>query len=105
MFSEEFLNNPWIVVILFGTFAWILVAFRIQRKIGQREHRYDERYEYETNRVKSKAWDIMLLVMLVAMPVVIIFDGVSFSYFLLMILYTIHCLSMGIVAIYYRMTS
>jgi hypothetical protein len=102
MFSWDNIENPWILVILLGTFAWIFIGYSFQRKFGKKEYRYDERYHQETNRAKGKAWDFMLVLMLIAMPVVVIVEGATFSYFLLMTLYTLHMLSMGLSAVYYR---
>ncbi|MEN2767731.1 DUF3796 domain-containing protein [Ornithinibacillus xuwenensis] len=101
MLSEEFLETPWVVLILIGNYLLMLTIFFVQRYVGKKNHRYDERYYQVNNRAKSRTWDIMLVVMLIAWPIVIMFDGISFSFFLLTALYMLHCIIFGISAAFY----
>lgn len=102
MFSQEFLEAPWVVFILIGNYLFMLAIFVMQRRIGKKQNRYDERYYQVNNRAKGRTWDIMLVIMLIAWPIVIIFDGISFAFFLLTVLYMLHCLIMGISTAYYN---
>lgn len=96
------LENPWVLIMLLGTFVWLLISYLIQRRVGKNKHQYDERYQYETNRAKAKSWDIMFIIMIISIPIVLIMEGVSFSYFFLMTLFFLHVLSMGGSALYYH---
>jgi|SRR5690606_9205282 uncharacterized membrane protein len=102
MFSEEFLEAPWVVLILIANYLFMLTIFFVQRRVGKKNHRYDERYYQVNNRAKGRTWDIMLVVMLIAWPIVIIFDGISFTFFFLTILYMLHCTIFGFSIAYYN---
>src|SRR5690606_32695288 len=102
MFSQEFLDNPWVVLILIANYLFMLTIFFVQRRVGKKNYRYDERYYHVNNRAKGRTWDIMLVVMLIAWPIVIMFDGISFAFFLLTALYMLHCIIFGICAAYYN---
>lgn len=80
----------------------MLSIFFVQRRIGKKNYRYDERYYRVNNQAKGRTWDIMLVIMLIATPIVIIFDGISFAFFLLQILYVIQCIIFAITAAYYN---
>lgn len=101
MFSQTFLEAPWVVFILALNYLFMLIIFLIQRRIGKKNHRYDERYYQVNNQAKGRTWDIMLVIMLIATPVVIMFDGIGFAFFLINALYVLHCIIMGIAAAYY----
>ncbi|MBC5636613.1 hypothetical protein H8S33_07220 [Ornithinibacillus sp. BX22] len=96
------LENPWVIIMLLGTFIWLLIAYLIQRRIRKQAHYYDERNQYETNRAKAKSWDIMFIIMIISIPIVLIVEGVSFSYFFLMGVFFLHTLSVGGSALYYH---
>jgi membrane protein required for beta-lactamase induction len=102
MLSQEFLQAPWVILILIGNYLLMLTIFFVQRHVGKKNHRYDERYYIVNNRAKGRTWDIMLVIMLIAWPIVIIFDGISFAFYLLTILYMLHCLIFGIAASFYQ---
>jgi uncharacterized BrkB/YihY/UPF0761 family membrane protein len=102
MFSEEFMNNPWILLIFAWTLVALFVGYGYQRRIIKKTYADDERSKFLLNRAKSSSWNFMLIVMLLAMPVVVVFDGVSFGYFFLMALLFLHGISMGISALYYH---
>jgi uncharacterized membrane protein len=102
MFSETFLETPWVVLILIGNYLFMLALFFVQRRIGKKKFRYDERYYQVNNRAKGRTWDIMLVLMLIANPVVIMFDGISFAFFFLTILYILHVSIFGFAAAYYN---
>ncbi|ASK60881.1 DUF2178 domain-containing protein [Virgibacillus phasianinus] len=96
--SETFLENPYALLIVLGDFAFLLILFLFQRHIGKKRHRYDERYYQINNRAKARSWDTMLVILLAAWPIVIIFDGISFSFFLLTAIFVFHNLSLIITA-------
>ncbi|WP_196493853.1 DUF3796 domain-containing protein [Ornithinibacillus caprae] len=102
MLSEEFLQTPWVILIMLGNYAFLIALFFLQRHLGKKKHRYDERYYQVNNQAKGRTWDIMLVVMLIAWPLVVMFDGISFSFFLLSILYVLHCLIYGVASAYYN---
>lgn len=87
--------------VLLGLYMFMLALYFVQRRNSKKKHRYDERYYKVTNRMKARSWDAMLIVYMFAWPIVIIFDGISFSFFLLTILYVVHCISVLITGIYY----
>ncbi|WP_143155650.1 hypothetical protein [Ornithinibacillus halophilus] len=99
--SESFQNDPWVILIMLANYALLLTIFFLQRKYGRKNHRYDERYYHVNNRNKARSWDAMLVIMLIAWPIVIIFDGISFSFFLLTIIYVLHNVTLLIVTAYY----
>ncbi|WP_051359301.1 DUF3796 domain-containing protein [Paucisalibacillus globulus] len=101
MFSESFLESPWVILILIGNYLFLLALFYIQRRVGKKNYRYDERYYNVHNRAKGRTWDIMLVIMLIANPIVIIFDGIKFAFFFLNILYILHVSIWGFAAAYY----
>lgn len=99
MLSE--LENPWVIIMLLGTFIWLLIAYLIQRRIRKKAHYYDERNQYETNRAKAKSWDIMFLIMIISILIVLIVEGVSFSYFFLVGLFFTHSFRRGSALFYH----
>ncbi|WP_053075129.1 DUF3796 domain-containing protein [Ornithinibacillus californiensis] len=101
MFGE--LENPWVLLMFFIMFLWLLITFLHQRLKGKKEHHYDERYHYKSNRAKAKAWDFMLIIILISMPIVLVVEGGLFSYFFLMALFILHMLSMAIAGLYFQM--
>lgn len=98
--SEIFLENAWG---LWGLVIGILICvivFLITRHIGRKKRLFDERYYAETNRAKARSWDAMLIIYFIAWLVVIIFDGISFSFFLISVLYVLHNVTLLIATIY-----
>lgn len=98
--SEAFLDNPYVILVLLGDFVLMIGLFFFQRRIGNKRNRYDERYNKMTNRSKARSWDAMLIVLTAAWPVVIIFDGISFSFWLLTVLYVLHSVTWLITSFY-----
>lgn len=99
--SESFLENPWglLGIILAGVI--LLVVYFINRHIGKKKHLFDERYYQQTHRMKAKSWDAMIVIYLIAWCIVVIFDGISFSFFLLTALYVLHNVTAIIANLYY----
>ncbi|GIO25671.1 hypothetical protein [Ornithinibacillus bavariensis] len=102
MFSDEFMKNPWILLIFAWLFVALIIGYMYQRRIIKKTYADDERSKYIFNQAKSRSWNFMLIVMLIAMPVVVMFDGVSFSYFFLMAILFLHGITMGVTALYYH---
>ncbi|MFD1019462.1 DUF2178 domain-containing protein [Thalassobacillus hwangdonensis] len=78
----------------------LLITYFINRKVGKKNRRFDERYYQITRHAKSIGWDVTLVVLLIAWGLVIIVDGIGFSFFLLTGIYVIHCLSLLFSGIY-----
>src|SRR5690625_3783737 len=95
MMSEEFLENPYGLLGLVGAIVICIIVFLINRNIGRKKRLFDERYYLKANRAKARSWDAMLVIYLIAWFVVIIFDGISFSFFLLTALYVLHNVKIG----------
>ncbi|PAV29312.1 hypothetical protein CIL05_13025 [Virgibacillus profundi] len=98
--SEGFLEN-WAG--LLGPIAAgivLIITFLINRRIGKKKNLFDERYQQKTNRFKARSWDVMQVVYFIAWFPVIIFDGISFSFFLLTALFVFHNLTAIITSFY-----
>lgn len=98
--SEHFLENPYGILGLVIAVTICIIVFFINRNIGRKKRLFDERYYLKTNRAKARSWDAMLVIYLIAWFVVIIFDGISFSFFLLTALYVLHNLTLIITSYY-----
>jgi magnesium-transporting ATPase (P-type) len=98
--SESFLENPYGILGLVTAVAICIIVFFINRYIGRKNRLFDERYYLKTNRAKARSWDAMLVIYFIAWFVVIIFDGISFSFFLLTALYVLHNITLIITNIY-----
>lgn len=101
MMSEEFLENPYGLLGLVGAIVICIIVFLINRNIGRKKRLFDERYYLKANRAKARSWDAMLVIYLIAWFVVIIFDGISFSFFLLTALYVLHNVTLIITNLYF----
>lgn len=99
--SEAFLENPWGILGIIGAAVVLLIVYFINRYIGKKKHLFDERYQQQTNRMKARSWDAMIVIYLIAWCVVIIFDGISFSFFLLTALYVLHNMTAIVANLYY----
>lgn len=99
--SESFLENPFGLLGLVGGALIALIVFYLARKNGKKKHMFDERYQKVNNRAKAKSYDATLLILLIAWGVVIVFEGISFSFFLVMAIYILHCLMLIITTAFY----
>ncbi|WP_339228858.1 DUF3796 domain-containing protein [Oceanobacillus sp. FSL K6-2867] len=88
--SEDFLANPSGILGLIAAVFVLIIVFFVNRHIGRKKHLFDERYQQTNNRAKARAWDTMIVIYLVAWFIVILFDGIGFSFFLLTALYVLH---------------
>lgn len=98
--NESFLDNPYSILGLVGAIIILAILFLINRYLGKKKRLFDERYYANTNRAKARSWDAMLIIYLIAWFIVIIFDGISFSFFLLSGLYVLHNLSLIVTTAY-----
>lgn len=99
--SKEFLENPYGLLGLVGAIVICIIVFLINRNIGRKKRLFDERYYLKANRAKARSWDAMLVIYFIAWFVVIIFDGISFSFFLLTALYVLHNVTLIITNLYF----
>jgi len=99
--SEHFLENPYGLLGVVIAIVICAIVFFINRRIGRKKRLFDERYYLKANRAKARAWDAMLIIYLIAWFVVIIFDGISFSFFLLTALYVLHNVTLIITTHYF----
>ncbi len=98
--SEQFLENPFgLLGLLAGIFIALVIYF-INRRIALKRRTFDERYYAMTNRSKARAWDAMLVIFLIVWAIVIIFDGISFSFWLMTFLYVSHNVSLIVTSLY-----
>lgn len=100
MMSESFLENPYGILGLVAAVVICIIVFFINRYIGRKKRLFDERYYLKANRAKARSWDAMLVIYFMAWFVVMIFDGISFSFFLLTALYLLHNITLIITNIY-----
>lgn len=98
--SETFTENPYGILGLVAAVVICIVVFFINRYIGRKKRLFDERYYLKANRAKARSWDAMVVIYLIAWFVVIIFDGISFSFFLITALYILHNITLIITNIY-----
>ncbi|TFB19623.1 DUF2178 domain-containing protein [Filobacillus milosensis] len=78
-----------------------LIVYLIQRRVGKKKRWFDERYYKLNNRAKASSWNIMLVILIIAWAVVIIVEGISFSFFLMTAIYLAHCISLAITGAYH----
>ncbi|WP_099157346.1 DUF3796 domain-containing protein [Virgibacillus ndiopensis] len=77
-----------------------LIVFYINRHIGKKKNRFDERYQQINNRAKARSWDSMLIILIIAWVVAIIYEGISFSFFLVTGIYVLHNVTLIITSVY-----
>jgi len=99
--SDSFKGNPEVILILIAGWAATAVILFMLRKRGMKRYQYDERYYHITNHIKAKSWDTMLVVLLVAWLIVIVFDGISFSFFLMTGIVAIRSITQLVFSVYY----
>lgn len=92
--SESFLENPYGIWGLVVAIIIMMIVYLINRYVGNKKRLFDERYYAKANRAKARSWDTMLIIYLIAWFVVIIFEGISFSFFLITALYILHNVSL-----------
>jgi len=101
MMSENFIENPYGLLGLVIVIVAYVIIFFINRRIGRKKRLFDERYYLKANRAKARSWDAMLVIYMIAWFVVIIFDGISFSFYLLTTLYVLHNITLIITTTYF----
>ncbi|HZG72705.1 MAG TPA: hypothetical protein VEY51_14300, partial [Chondromyces sp.] len=78
----------------------IVIVYSVNRRIGKKERLFDERQQKISYQAKALSWNITMAAILIAWTLAIIFQGISFSFFLLTALYILQCLSMLITTVY-----
>lgn len=86
--------------VLLGAFVAGVVFF-IQRHIGKKKHWFDERYWERANRAKARSWDSTLVILFFAWIVVIIYEGIGFSFYLVTGIYMLHNIALIIFNAYF----
>lgn len=81
---------------LLGGAAIAFIAHFFQRRIGKKKNLFDERYKKINNQAKARSWDVTLVVLIIGWGLVIIFEGISYSFFIMTGIYVLHCLSYAI---------
>ncbi|WP_158591796.1 DUF3796 domain-containing protein [Oceanobacillus halophilus] len=99
--SESLLNTLYGLSGVIGAGIVLLIVFFINWRIGKKKHLFDERYQQQTNRAKARSWDAMIVIYMIAWVIVIIFDGISFSFFLLTALLVLHNMTAAITNMYF----
>ncbi|AXI08696.1 DUF2178 domain-containing protein [Oceanobacillus zhaokaii] len=99
--SESFLENPYLILLFPGLYLMYIIMFLVIRRIGKRKHLFDERYKQENSNAKARGYETTTIILLLAWPIIIMFDGIGFSFFLLSIIFVLHNLSYLFASIYY----
>ncbi|KKB37620.1 hypothetical protein [Bacillus thermotolerans] len=90
--------------LLFGVIT-IGIVYLINRRIGKKRRRFDERQQYVTARAKGMAWNITSAILLAAWVIVILYDGISFAFFLMTGIWIAHNLSLIFTSVYFSQRS
>ncbi len=78
----------------------IVIIYSVNKRIGKKERLFDERQQKINYQAKALSWNITMAAILMAWTLAIIFQGISFSFFLITGLYILQCLSMLITTVY-----
>ncbi|RJS59969.1 DUF2178 domain-containing protein [Bacillus sp. PK3_68] len=99
--SETLVNNlTGLSGLLLGVLCIIIIYF-INRRVGRNKRLFDERQQYVTARSKAAAWNATSVILLAAWAFIIIFDGISFSFFLMTGIWVAHNLSLIVTSVYF----
>lgn len=99
--SETMVNNlTGLSGLLLGLIVTIIIYF-INRRIGAKKRLFDERQQYVTARSKAAAWNVTSVILLVAWAIIILYDGISFSFFLMTGIWVAHNISLIITSVYF----
>src|SRR5699024_5292268 len=101
MMSENFIENPYGLLGLVIVIVAYVIIFFINRGIGRKKRLFDERYYLIANGAKARYMDEKLVIYMISWFVVIIFDGISFSFYLLTTLYVLHNITLIITTTYF----
>ncbi|MFC7321305.1 DUF2178 domain-containing protein [Halobacillus campisalis] len=96
------MNDMWMGLLgLIGGGLGVLLTFLITKKLGKKKHIYDERQEFVSAKAKAAGWNTTLVLILIAWGLIILFDGISVSFFIMTGLYVAHCLTLMGTSIYF----
>ncbi|WP_077622294.1 hypothetical protein [Sediminibacillus massiliensis] len=99
--SEELLNTLIALSGLVGGGGLAVLIGYFAKKKWKRKHLLDERQEYVSTMAKAAGWNTTLVLIMIAWGLVIIFDGISTTFFIMTGLYVAHCLTLIITSAYY----
>ncbi|WP_404799168.1 DUF2178 domain-containing protein [Bacillus aerolatus] len=86
--------------LLLGAGITIVILF-INRRIGEKKRLFDERQQYVTARAKAASWNITSVILLIAWAIIILYEGISFSFFLMTGIWVAHNFSLVFTATYF----
>ncbi|WP_245796442.1 DUF2178 domain-containing protein [Domibacillus antri] len=86
---------------LLGGIIISVIVYFITRKAGAKRRWFDERQKQVSSLAHAASWNITFAVLLIAWAVVILVEGISFSFFLMTALYAAHCMGFLFTSIYY----
>lgn len=72
----------------------LIVVHIVTNRMGKKKHMFDERQKYISTTAKAMSWNITTVVILIAWAVVIIFEGISLSFFIMTGIYVVHCITL-----------
>jgi hypothetical protein len=99
--SETLVNGLIGVSGLLAGIVSMLVISYIARRIGDKKRLYDERQQHVSTKSRAAAWNITLFLIMIAWGIVILVDGISFTFFLFTGLHVANCIGLIITSIYY----
>lgn len=92
--TEPFINNLGVIAVLLLGVLMLIVVHIVTYRIGKKKHMFDERQKYISANAKAMSWNITTVVILIAWAVVIIFEGISFSFFIMAGIFVVHSMTL-----------
>lgn len=89
---EDFHLGAFLTGLPLGITVTLIVLFFVWRK-GKKERKFDERYANIQKQAKSIGWGVTTIALLIGWTIVIIVEGASLAFFILMGIYVVHMLS------------
>ncbi|WP_158595101.1 DUF3796 domain-containing protein [Oceanobacillus piezotolerans] len=86
---------------LIGGVSIAFIARYFSYRVGKKKHLFDERYKSIHHQAKARTYDVTFILLLIAWALVIVVEGISFSFFLITVLYVIVNITYAISAAYY----
>ena len=92
--TEPFINNFGVITVLLLGVLMLIVVHIVTYRIGKKKHMFDERQKYISTNAKAMSWNITTVVILIACALVIIFEGISLSFFIMTGIYVVHSMTL-----------
>lgn len=89
---EGFDLGAFLMGLPFGITISLVVLLFVWRK-GKKERRFDERYENVQKHAKSIGWGATTIALLIGWAIIILTEGASPAFFILMGIWVVHMLS------------